>query len=544
MSDKPRIFVSAVASEFAALRFDLADLLTRLGFEPLLCDVSESDSKDQRPRLRKSSTVATASCKSWGRRTGPSRRRSTSNVAESRTAQFEYLHAEQHKTKTWVILTPPGEAFDLSPLADAERDRAEQRKLQQAYRERLQKTGQVWCEVADETELGLAIERLADERASLPRRFRPWRSIRRRQAAALALVAAICGVSWLALRWQNDRAVARELASINTNRIRAQLEKSIDDSYEREVSSANQLREPPHRRKELDNADRRRREKRTDLDAVLDLVTGTITAGEASPEFLAMSHVLQERGVDAALAYLTPYEGQLLERARAGAAKQERGLRRTLSALLLGIPLWRDGGDLAEAERVSGKLLAAEPDWPLAQEQRVVTLMHSGEREFAENRLITAWPRFAAARISAEQLLKQDPRNRLGQGQLAAAYLRLGDFAYRSIDWNEANEFFDMGLAMAKQRAVANPLDFEAQRTLLDAYGGTAVLRLGLSHYVEAADVFKKALSLPARSPPPTTRKRSSGILRIGTSTWARRSSTPAGRGLKPLPRASQSAPS
>ena len=93
-----------------------------------------------------------------------------------------------------------------------------------------------------------------------------------------------------------------------------------------------------------------------------------------------MSHVLQERGVDAALAWLTPYEEQLLDRARAAAAKQERGLRRTLSVLLLGVPLWRDRDDLAEAVRVNEKLLAAEPDWPLAQEQRVVTLMQSGER--------------------------------------------------------------------------------------------------------------------------------------------------------------------
>ena len=316
MSGKPRIFVSAVASEFAALRFDLTDLLTRLGFEPLLCDVSESDSKDQRPRLREIIDRCDGLLQIVGEAYGPEPPTIDAKFGRVSYTQFEYFHAEQHKTKTWVILTPPGAASDPSPLADAERDRAEQGKLQQAYRERLQKTGQVWCEVADETELGLAIERLADERASLRTRFRPWRSIRPRHAATLGLVAAICGVAWLAIRWQNDRAVARELASIDTKRIRAELEKSIDDSYEREVSSANQLRESPQRRKELGNADRRRREKRIDLDAVVALVTGTITAGQASPEFLAMSHVLQERGVDAALACLTPYEGQLLERAR------------------------------------------------------------------------------------------------------------------------------------------------------------------------------------------------------------------------------------
>ena len=142
-------------------------------------------------------------------------------------AQFEYRYADKQGQKTWVILTAPGFTENRN------QNGAEQEELQQAYRERLQTTGQVWCEVADETELGWAIERLAEERASFRRPFRTWRTIGRRQAAALVLVAVICSVSWLAFRWQNDRAVARELASIDTRRIRSQLEKAIDDSYVR-----------------------------------------------------------------------------------------------------------------------------------------------------------------------------------------------------------------------------------------------------------------------------------------------------------------------
>jgi tetratricopeptide (TPR) repeat protein len=486
----PRIFVSAVASEFGSLRLDVADLLERLGFEPLLHDVTAIDSNDQRPQLREQIDGCDGLLQIVGVDYGPEPPTIDLAFGPVSYAQFEYRYADKRGKKTWVILTPPGCAENRN------QNGAEQGKLQEAYRAGLQQAGQVWREVADETELGLAIERLTDERASLRRPFRPWPTIGRRQAVALVLLAAICGVSWLALRWQNNRTVARELASIDTKRIRAQLELAIDESYKREISSANQLREPPQRRNELVNADRRRREKRADFDSVLELVTGTITAGHASPEFLEMSHILQERGVDAALACLTPYEGQLLDRARAGAAKQERGLRRTLSPLLLGIPLLRAQGDLAEAQRFSEKLLAAEPDWLLAQEQYVVTLMQRGEAALAENRVMTAWTRFAAARTSAEQLLKQDPRNRLVEGELAAAYLRLGDLARQSIEWKEANEFFDMGLAIAKQRAAADPLDREAQRAFLDACGKTAVSRLCLSYYAEAADAFKEGNQL------------------------------------------------
>ena len=206
-----------------------------------------------------------------------------------------------------------------------------------------------------------------------------------------------------------------------------------------------------------------------------------------------MSHVLQRDGVDAALACLSRHEGQLLERARAGAATQDRGLRRALSALLLGIPLLRNRGNFVNAERLSERLLAAEPDWPLAQQQHIATMIERGEQAIANNSPIIAWRQFGAARTTAEQLLKQDPRNRLCQAQLMIAYVRLSELIYAWNRWDEADTLVDKGLAIAKHRAAADPSDIEAQWALLETYGKAAELRLRTSRYGEAAVVYEQA---------------------------------------------------
>ena len=232
MGRKPRIFVSAVASEFGALRFDVAGLLTRLGFEPLLGDVSESDSHDQRPELRKQIDDCDGVLQIVGQDYGPEPTAIDPEFGRVSYAQFEFLYAQTHNKKTWIILARPGTRSGPPVPVDAAGDRGEQAKLQQAYRNRLEQAGHVWCEMADETELALTIERLANERTGLRTRFRRWPTIGRRHAAAVALVAALCGAWWLAVRWQNDRVVARELASIDPQQMRAQLEKSIGNTNE------------------------------------------------------------------------------------------------------------------------------------------------------------------------------------------------------------------------------------------------------------------------------------------------------------------------
>jgi tetratricopeptide (TPR) repeat protein len=503
VSAKPRILVSAVASEFAALQLEVADLLGQLGFEPLLSDVAEGETSDQRPRLREKIDGCDAVLQLVGTAYGPEPPTIDSEFGRVSYAQFEYLHADQRGKKTWVILTRPGfcddrsrarpdAVSDASVRTEAERDDAERSKLQDDYRARLQATGQVWCEVADEAELTAEIERLADQKATRGRALPAWRRMGRGHAAALAIVAAICGVSWLVIHRHQNQVVARALASIDSGRIRRQLGKSIDAAYEREMARARRLGRPEQQRTALSEAAKYRDENRADLDSVLDLITGTIASGQASPQFVEMSHILQQQGADAALAWFSQREAQLLERAGAEAARRERGLRGTLTPLLEAIPLLRERGDLAEADRLCERLMAAEPDWVQAQAQHVVTAMQSGERALAENRPMTAWQRFAAARKSGEQLLRRDPRNRLAQAHLVTVYRGLGELEYVSNHPTEANEIFDKSLALAKERAAADPSKIEAQLALLDTYGKTAEFRLRIGHYGEAAEVFQQ----------------------------------------------------
>ena len=45
---KPRIFVSAVSSEFASVRRSVAEILTRLGYEPEMQEIFGTESGDLR----------------------------------------------------------------------------------------------------------------------------------------------------------------------------------------------------------------------------------------------------------------------------------------------------------------------------------------------------------------------------------------------------------------------------------------------------------------------------------------------------------------
>ena len=55
---KPKIFVSAVTSEFGGLRKMVAEILTRLGYDPELQNIFGTEPGDLRQMLRGRSTIA------------------------------------------------------------------------------------------------------------------------------------------------------------------------------------------------------------------------------------------------------------------------------------------------------------------------------------------------------------------------------------------------------------------------------------------------------------------------------------------------------
>lgn len=340
MSDKPRVFVSAVSSEFGQTRQDVANILTRLGFEPVLQDVFGTEPGDLRQMLREKIDDCHGLIQIVGQAYGFEPPAPDEEFGRVSYTQFEYLYARQKGKKTWLILTRPGygsestlDRLDLPPQpdhADPEGYRAERRALQEAYRERLQKGSDVWYDAADKTELALKVERLKDELAALRKAFRSWqRRVTRYLVAAILLLAVVGGgVSWMLVRLHKDDPVAKALAAFSPELIRAQLEKSIRSAYDRDAAEAGKLHDWKERQKALKEAEQARDQKLAQLDEFLGSFTRTIASGQASPEFLELSRILQEQGVNAALEYLSNQESGLLDRASQLAAMRQREGRR------------------------------------------------------------------------------------------------------------------------------------------------------------------------------------------------------------------------
>ena len=108
MSDKPRVFVSAVSSEFGQTRQDVANILTRLGFEPVLQDVFGVEAGDLRQMLREKIDACDGLIQIVGQAYGFEPPAPDEEFGRVSYTQFEYLYARQKGKKTWLILTRPG----------------------------------------------------------------------------------------------------------------------------------------------------------------------------------------------------------------------------------------------------------------------------------------------------------------------------------------------------------------------------------------------------------------------------------------------------
>jgi tetratricopeptide (TPR) repeat protein len=312
--------------------------------------------------------------------------------------------------------------------------------------------------------------------------------VTRWQSAAIVLLAVVAGaVSWMLIRLHQHELVAQALAALKPERIRTELEKSIRENYDRDAAGARTLGEGKQRQHALRDAAQARDQKLAHLDDVPGSISRTIASGDYSPEFLELTQLLQEQGIDAALTYLSQQESRLLGPENRWLTMRQREIRRTLAPFLAGVRLHRVRGDLAEAERLCTKLLAADADWAEARELHVATLLVRGERALSDERPTMAWQRFTSARISAERLVQLDPVNAAWQRDLWLSNDRLAGVV-KKTDHNAARDLYIENIEIAKKRAATDSADLQAQHDLMTSY-------LGMSHF-SRANYYQQALAI------------------------------------------------
>ena len=390
---KPCIFISAVTSELKTARQLMANELTRLGYDPVWEDIFGSEPGDLLQVLRDKIDGCDGLIHLVGRAYGSEPTEPDPEFGRVSYTQFEFLYGDKKwpnlkDRATWLIFVGDGctrdtplEQLDLAhdPVhPDPAGYQAERRALQDDWRTRLEKGSHLWHPAANDDQLKLRVNELRDDFAKLREKFETWQQdVARNQSevkrgtswtlrtlvVVLLFVAVISGgVWWTVFRQpgQVRNAIAEELAALKPDDIKTQLRRTIEETHLRQLQEAEKLTAFDKRDEAKKSAAEMRERRLGKVDEFLKSITSTIQSGEASPEFLELTRVIQEEGVDRALAYIASKEWRLLDEAEH--LTQQK--RRKLSPLLEGVRLHLTKNELDPALALCEKLLKEDGDWP------------------------------------------------------------------------------------------------------------------------------------------------------------------------------------
>ena len=334
----------------------VANVLLRLGYDPVWQDIFGTESGDLRQMLREKLDDCDGLIQLVGRGYGAEPPTIGAEFAQDgftrvSYTQFEFLYARARGKKTWLIYTEEGctlahplEELDLPPrtgaatrvVADAasvgsdagsiRHDhsihpdptgyQSERRALQEAWRLSWKQKGHAYYEASDDTELQLTVERLKDEFAELRQAFQLW------QRGVAALVLSSVGIGLYVARQQQETEKRIEHAQDKivqaltdpatlAETIRKQIHVTAGDKIKMLPDERGRWQKVAEIEKERDLALGR-------VDDLIKLIQEELKDG-ASPVFQRASEILNDAkngGTDEALAYLENRRPSTLETAR------------------------------------------------------------------------------------------------------------------------------------------------------------------------------------------------------------------------------------
>ncbi|MFM9961776.1 MAG: tetratricopeptide repeat protein [Planctomycetaceae bacterium] len=414
---KPRIFISSVSSEFRTSRQLIANVLSRLGYDPVWQDIFGTESGDLRQVLRDKIDDCDGLLQLVGRGYGAEPPTADETFGRVSYTQFEFLYARAQGKKTWLIFADDACTRDR-PLDELDRSHdpqdpdpvayvAERRALQEAWQQRWKKESHLFHGVASDIDLELRVERLRDEFAELRREFRWWQQrVTRNLTIVAALVLVSIGIGMYVARQQQQLPdeVAKETGK-QVDQAQKEIEQKIDSTAAetkegikvalqdavKELTNpgvlADRIRKEIHATAEAkiealpDQKGRGRLvaeiEKERDLalgrvDDLIKLIQEGLKQG-ASPVFQRAAEILQKEGTDAAIEYLESRRPSTLETARRhaeqaktaqGRADAEKELRnKSLQALVLEAELLETKLQWQPALELREQVAELAPDW-------------------------------------------------------------------------------------------------------------------------------------------------------------------------------------
>ena len=421
MMNRPRLFLSAVSEELRTARQDVAATIRTLGFDP----VSQDDFPTGYGELRQWLMTQLDGCEGLIQLVGEGYGAEPPNVdpAYGRVSytQFEFLYASLHKKRTWVIVIGPDYTRDKAQdQLDLPRDagdpaphryQAERKQLQKGYLARLTQENHLRHTANNRSELQNTVLRLRDELGELRRQWEEW--LRKDDAFKARTTASL-----------NELAQA---ARLTTEKIRAHLIQTAEDTHRRELAEAQAATDWMRRqdlREAADNAHRLRLARIEELAASISDIEGR---GASTNVFHEMMRVLAEQGVDETIAYVESQQPSILQTVRTRAAAARERNQADLQPLLKTAGLHQSKGQAAEAGALYRDILAIEPDWPEALHTWFWFLADQGDLARIRTTLTDAKREYEDAQQVAQHLTRIDPGNTEWQRDLSVSHNKIGD---------------------------------------------------------------------------------------------------------------------
>jgi tetratricopeptide (TPR) repeat protein len=503
---KPRIFISTVSSELRSIRQLTANVLQRLGYEPVWQDIFNTEPGDLRQVLRDKIDDCEGLIQIVGRAYGAEPPQPDPEFGRVSYTQYEFLHARRREKKTWVVFAEDGctrdqplEQLDLPRDADSEHPdpagyQAEHRALQDAWRRRLRADVHLWHGAGSDTELELKLERLKDELAALRRGFRRWqRLVAGLSLAALILIGCLFLVQWRAK--QTTEAGLKHLGgqvkqviegqTVTAARIRLHLVEASE--HARDAALAEADREPRFdERERLCQQANKAHEIR--LGRINELAAGFVALerqADTSPVLREMIRILngeKTNPVDKAIAYAEGQRPALLERVRARKLAEQERNRSDLEPLLKLASLEQTRGRPDAARARFQEVFDLEPAWPPALESYAWFLNDQSVQSQDHGSLQSALADAELLSDLAVRLNSDGPSTPQRQRTLLAAWNQLGDLLMlrgRPGDAEMALNDYRRSLELAEALLKRSPDSEKAARDV-------SVALLGLGYFLAA----------------------------------------------------------
>lgn len=500
---KPRIFISAVTKELKTARQLAANTLLALGFEPVWQDIFETHSGDIRPMLREKLNTCSAVLQIVGDGYGAEPPAPDEQFGRVSYTQYEALYAAVQGKKVYYLIAgaelprdAPPEQLDAprEDTAAARQDSAERKRLQAAYRTKIQSTEHIYYAIDSHSETELTVRRLKNELERLRRWFQGWM-----MAVSVVLVlltsGLVIGGVWLsrAQEQQENRLAEIKRQINNPERTREQLQATIFRAFEQSVAEADKLPDWRKRQAAKSLAEEQRDQNLARVDEFLQAITTGIESGRAAPEYLELVRVFNEQGAAEAITYIAAQQERLLGQ---WDRRLEQDRERLLLPILLAARYEVLQGDYASARKRCDAILTRDPAWGDALHEQFWILTTLGNRTLRREGASAAEPLLQEAADLAKHLASAAQPHPYAERDLLVSHNALGDLFQQQRQPQKAFTHYQDALKISQKRAVSSPSSRTAQRDLSVAQDrmGDVLRPLGdiqqaLIHYSESLKI-------------------------------------------------------